>query len=284
MARPLRLHMPNGIYHVMCRGNAKQDIFVDDEDRMRWLVMLGSACDRFGVRCLVYCQMKNHYHGLLQAGLLPLSRMMQQLNSPYCQWFNRKHGRVGHVLQGRYKAILVDSNIYFLQAARYILRNPVVEGWVDEPMKWPWSSHRATAGLEEPPPFLAVDSVWGHFAQIAAASVQQQFAAFMDHAEDDGYPGGPLVCGSEAFQRRANVLLEAHRDNDDFVYAERFAGRPPLESLFTSAADSFSRDLAMAEAFLRYAYTLREIAAATGSKPATVWRHIRGVRSRSSHD
>jgi putative transposase len=102
--------MPNGIYHVMCRGNAKQDIFVDDEDRMRWLVMLGSACDRFGVRCLVYCQMKNHYHGLLQAGLLPLSRMMQQLNSPYCQWFNRKHGRVGHVLQGRYKAILVDSN------------------------------------------------------------------------------------------------------------------------------------------------------------------------------
>lgn len=95
--------------------------------------------------------------------------------------------------------------------------------------------------------------------------------AFMDHAEDDGHPGGPLVCGFEAFQQSANVLLEAHRDNRDFVYAERFGGRPPLESLFTSAADSLSRDLAMAEAFLRYAYTLREIAAATGSKPATVW-------------
>jgi hypothetical protein len=76
----------------------------------------------------------------------------------------------------------------------------------------------------------------------------------------------------------ATVLLEAHRDNGDFVYAERFAGRPPLESLFTSAADSFSRDLAMAEAFLRYAYTLREIAAAIGSKPATVWRQTAALQ------
>jgi putative transposase len=263
----------------MSRGNAKQDIFIDDDDRRRFLDLLGDASDRFGVRCPVYCQMKNHYHALLQAGNLPLSRMMQQLNSTYCQWFNRKHNRVGHVLQGRYKAILVDNDVYFLRAARYILRNPVEERWVDEPVKWPWSSYRATAGLEEPPPFLAVDSVWGRFAEIAAAPPQRQFAAFMAHAENDDYPGGPLVCGSESFQRRVNELLEAHRGNDDFVYAERFAGRPPLQTLFENAGDAVSSDRAMAQAFLRYAYTVREIAEAVGRKPATVWAHIRRVRS-----
>jgi putative transposase len=267
----------------MSRGNAKQDIFIDDDDRLRFLDLLGSACDRFAVQCQVYCQMKNHYHALLQAGELPLSRMMQQLNSPYCQRFNRKHGRIGHVLHGRFTGILVDSDIYFLRAARYILRNPVAEGWVADPVEWPWSSYRATVGLEEPPPFLAVGSLWGHFAEIAAASAQVQLAAFMAHAEDD-YRPGPLVCGSEAFQRRANALLEAHRDNDDFVHAERFAGRPSLESLLAGAQDSVSRDAAMREAFLKHAYTLREIARAVGSKPATVWRHIHvgGVRSRSS--
>ncbi len=269
----------------MSRGNDRRDIFLDDEDRERFLELLGSTCDRFGVRCPVYCLMGNHYHALLQPHDLPLSRMMQQLNSSYCQWFNRKHHRVGHVLQGRFKALLVDSGVYFLRAARYILRNPVVERWVAQPVDWKWSSYRATAGLTRAPAFLAVESLWGQFAELVVASAQVQFAAFVsDGSDDDDYPGGPLVCGSETFQRHVNSLLEAHRANGDFSYAERFAGRPPLEALVRSADNAPAIDAAMSEAFYRYAYTLREIAGAVGSTPATVWRHVRlatGVRIRS---
>jgi REP-associated tyrosine transposase len=281
MARPLRLHIPGAIYHVMSRGNAKQDIFLDDIDRERFLALLGDSCDRFGVRCLTYCLMGNHYHALLQPQELTLSRMMQQLNSTYCQWFNRRHGRVGHVLQGRFKALLVDYDVYLLRAVRYILRNPLADARVANPGHWKWSSYRAIAGLEHAPAFLHVDSILAMFTETTAATAQQQFERFVAHTEDDGYPGGPFVYGSNAFKMRVNALLEPNRANSDFVYRERFAGRPPLHTLFLNVYNRSSMDSAMRDAYLQYAYTLREIADLAGCSHAAVWSRVHGVNSRT---
>ena len=158
MARPLRVHIPGVLYHVMSRGNARQQIFLDADDYARFLTRLTVTSARFGVRCRAYCLMVTHFHLLLEPNLFPLSRMMQQLNSSYSQSFNRRHERVGHVLQGRFKSPMIDGDDYVRRVLRYIALNPVRAGLVAHPAEWPWSSYRATAGLETRPSFLITGS------------------------------------------------------------------------------------------------------------------------------
>lgn len=279
------------LYHVSSRGNAKQAIFTDDTDYRRFLDLLAIMTRRFRVRCPSYCLIWNHVHLLLQPYDFTISRLMQQLNSAYCQWFNQRHRRVGHVLQGRFKASMVDSHVYFLRALRYIVRNPVEAGRVRHPADWAWSSYRATAGLEPAPEFLDVDRVW-RALDADPGRARQQFAAFAESRADDDLPDGSFVIGSAAFARRFAPMLRRHRDNVDFVRAERFAARPPLRELFPETNSGAAFDLAARRAFCEHAYTLREISAHVGRPQATVWSRIQraaaagadeaGVRSRSS--
>lgn len=271
MARPLRLHIPQAFYHVLSRGNAKQAIFVGDADYEQFLDLLSTTSSRFGVRCHAYCLMSNHFHLLLQPDASPLSPMMQQLNSAYSQSFNRRHDRVGHVLQGRFKALLVDRDDYFLQLVRYISLNPVEAGVVDEPRAWRWSSYRATAGLTEAPTFLVRDDVWRMFAS-SNDEAQRRFVAFVDAGRGQlSLLSEAIAFGSAAFKALVGAVLEPHREVRAFPRRERFAVRPALETLFVQSHDSASRRQAMAEAYWRHGYTLREIAAHVGLHESTVW-------------
>ena len=114
MARPLRLELAGGIYHVNSRGDGRENIYLSDADRIGWLEVLGEVCQRFNWVCHAWCQMTNHYHLLIETPEANLARGMRQLNGVYTQRFNRVHGRVGHVFQGRYKAILVERDSYLL--------------------------------------------------------------------------------------------------------------------------------------------------------------------------
>jgi REP element-mobilizing transposase RayT len=109
MTRPLRLEYPGGVYHVTSRGNARQRIYASDTDRQGFLAILASVVNRAHWLCHAYCLMDNHYHRLIETPEANLSRGMRQLNGIYTQWFNRTHHRVGHLFQGRYKAIVVDK-------------------------------------------------------------------------------------------------------------------------------------------------------------------------------
>ena len=222
--------------------------------------------------------MRNHYHAIFQPGEVPLSRMMQQLNSTYCQWWNRRHNRVGHVLQGRFAAYLVDTHVYFLRAVRYVLRNPIKQQLISDPAEWRWSSYRATVGLETTPAFLHLDTVWSMFTPTPAAPARLQFVEFVAAADDDAYPAGPLLYGADEFKNHVSALVFPHRKNPDFVCAERFAVRPPLAALLADARHRAVRAAAMRDAFLVYAYTLREIANAVGLTPSAVWRQIQLAR------
>jgi REP-associated tyrosine transposase len=275
MARPLRVHLPGALYHVMSRGNARQDIFLDDDDRARFLDRLAVTCARFCIRCHAYCLMRNHYHLVLEPSALPLSRMMQQLNSSYSQWFNRRHSRVGHVLQGRYKGLVLDDESYLRRVVRYIALNPVRGALVETPGQWRWSSYRATAGLEAPPAFLSLDRVW-HSFDIDGISPQQRFADFVTAAPcRQGPPQtASMVYGSEAFTERIDVVMAPQRGTRDLLYAERFACRPTLDRLFADAGDAAALDRAMHGAFARHAYTLSEIGQFVGRPAPTVWRRI----------
>ena len=114
MARPLRLEFPGAVYHVTSRGDRREPIFEDDSDRNAFLTVVAQAMERFDAVVLAYCLMGNHYHLVIQTRAGNLSRLMQQLNGVYTQTYNRRHNKVGHLFQGRFKGILVDENAYLV--------------------------------------------------------------------------------------------------------------------------------------------------------------------------
>ncbi|HAD05321.1 MAG TPA: transposase [Desulfuromonas sp.] len=148
MARKPRIHAPGAIYHVILRGNDRQDIFSDDKDRYRFYEILQKSCERFRHRIHAFCLMTNHLHLEIQVGDIPLSRIMQNVSLRYTQWFNWRHKKSGHVFQGRYKAVMVDADAYLLELAAYIHLNPVRARIADRPEDHRWSSHRAYLGKE----------------------------------------------------------------------------------------------------------------------------------------
>jgi REP element-mobilizing transposase RayT len=143
MSRPLRIELSGGVYHVTSRGGGREAIYWSDVDREAWLALLGRVCERFNWVCHAYCQMSNHYHLVLETPEGNLAQGMRQLNGVYTQTINRSRQRVGHVFQGRYKAILVEKDSYLLELARYVVLNPVRAGMVSDAGDWPWSSYPA---------------------------------------------------------------------------------------------------------------------------------------------
>ena len=142
MARPIRIESAGALYHVIVRGNERKAVFRDDGDRNDYLGRLGHYGEKFGFRLLAYCLMDNHVHLAIETGKAPLSRIMAGLQSSYTQYFNRRHKRVGHLFQGRYKAFLIQRDRYALALLRYIHENPVKAGIVASPQEYRWSSDR----------------------------------------------------------------------------------------------------------------------------------------------
>lgn len=178
MPRPLRIQAP-GIYHVTCRGNRRQPIFTDDDDRGRYLALLGAVSRKLGWRCLAYCLMSNHVHLVLDVPDQTLSRGMQLLSGRYAQAYNRRHGWIGHLFQGRFHSVVVEEEGYSLELTRYVVLNPKRAGAVARAVDWRWSSHRALLGKERAPAFL--DAGWtlrqfGHNLRRARAA----YAAFVE--------------------------------------------------------------------------------------------------------
>lgn len=163
MARRSRVEFPGAIHHVTGRGNAGRRIYRGDADRQRFLEMLAHVTRRRGWFCHAYCLMDNHYHLLVETAEGGLGVGMQWLNGAYAQGFNRSGGRSGHLFQGRYHATLVGRDAHLLEAARYVVLNPVRASLCDGADDWEWSSYRGTAGDETPAPALTTALVLSQF-------------------------------------------------------------------------------------------------------------------------
>lgn len=164
MARPLRIEYEGATYHVLSRGNEKKDIFTTNKDREKFLEYVENAHKKLGLIVHSYSLMNNHYHFLLETPLANLSRCMQLINSSYTAYFNTKKRRVGHLFQGRYKAILLQKESYLLELSRYIHLNPVKAKLTDQPENYPWSSYRYYCNKNCPKPsFLETSFVLDFF-------------------------------------------------------------------------------------------------------------------------
>jgi len=262
MARPLRIQFEGALYHVTSRGNARQDIFLDDEDRSAFLEVLGEAVTRYGWICHGYCLMSNHFHLLIETPSPNLSRGMQFLNGVYTQKFNRHHRRFGHVLQGRYKAILVEKESHLLELARYIVLNPVRAGAARSAKDWPWSSYRATSGQADAPGFLATDWILSQFDSQRERAVRA-YRKFVRQGRGvevwESLRAGCLL-GTEAFVEAIRPALLEQPLNQNVLRKEHDAARPTLEKLFANVTSKADRDARIHEAVRLHHYKLQEVA------------------------
>ncbi len=279
MARPLRIEFAGALYHVTSRGNARQPIFLTDNDRQEWLLLLAKVLARYHWRCHAYCLMDNHYHLLVETLEPTLAVGMRQLNGVYTQQFNRRHGRVGHVFQGRYKAIVVEKDAYLLELCRYVVLNPVRARLVKDPGQWAWSSYRATAGHAAKPSWLTTDWVWAQFGRQRSAA-QRRYRSFVLDGRQRASPWeqlrGQIYLGSESFCER----LARNESLGEISRQQRQPVRPTLRHVFTSGG---SRRQQLLQAYRDYGYRMREIADHLGVHYATVSRWLREGEERLSN-
>lgn len=277
MARPLRLAFPGALYHVTARGNWRQPIFEDDADRERFLMVFGSAITRYHVLCHAYCLMGNHYHLLLETLEANLSLAMRQLNGVYSQAFARRHGRPGHVLQGRFHAQVVDKDTYLREVCRYIVLNPVRAGLVAHPGQWPWSSYRATAGEAPVPACLMVNWVLSLGDAPSRARAEHRYRQFVEAGLVEGANplerfNSELVVGDAEFRAHLRRRAPDVAIPVEVPRAQRFAMRPSLPALFAGLGSRGDRDTRCILAVREHGYTMKEVAESLGLHYATVSR------------
>lgn len=262
MARPLRIEFAGALYHVTSRGNAREPIFLDDGDRHAFLERLAEVVDRHRWLCHAYCLMTNHYHLLVETPAADLSRGMHLLNGVYSQRFNVRHERVGHVLQGRFTAILVERESHHFELARYVVLNPVRAGIVRAPEEYRWSSLRATVGLDPAPPWLATGALLVGFGSRA------RYLAFVRAGIGLASPWTRLrgvLLGSDEFVARLAPRIDPKAAEAEIPRDQRLGSRPSLESLFPPAVCSNRR--------LRNA-RIRDLARSGRFSVAEVGRHL----------
>lgn len=267
MARPLRIAIPGGLYHVISRGNDRQFVYLDDPDRTIFLELLAATVDRYRLLCHSYCLMGNHHHLLLETPLANLSLAMRQLNGRYAQRFNRRYGRCGHVFQARFRAILIQKESHLLRTARYIVRNPVRAGMCDEPGQWRWSSYNALAGLIAAPPYLCTDELLSQFARSRRAA-QARYRSFVAEGSDEA------LMDEVRGERFGDEAFLKVRYADDRQLEE--VPRAQLEPLRRPLAEIFAVEQApVAVAYRDHGYSLREIGEHLSCHYSTVSRRLR---------
>lgn len=280
MTRPLRLEFAGAIYHITARGDRREDIFFQDEDRTDFLNILSQVCSRFNWVVHAYCLMTNHYHLVVETVDGNLARGMRQLNGVYTQLINRKHHLVGHLFQGRYKAILVQKEAYLLELSRYVVLNPVRANMVTDPAEWHWSNYRTVIAEKSEKEWLDSDwllSQFGHDRQTAIKAYRRFVLSGINMASPLLQARHQVLLGDESFVTK----YQDGSKNDqlrDISKAQRKTLAPEL-TVFQQMYPN--RDEAMARAYLSGAYTMKEIALHFGCHYMTVSRSVKSYEQKA---
>jgi putative transposase len=244
MARPLRIELAGGLYHVMSRGNERRAIVRDDADRQRRLDWLRRTVETYGWRLHAFVLMSNHEHLFVETPEPNLSAGLHLLNGSYTGYFNLRHRRAGHLFQGRFKAHLVEEEGYFTEISRYIHLNPVRAKLVAKPEQWRWSSYpgyrSSRAGLE----WVTYERVLGEFGGTATEA-RQRYRRFVEAGvtEPPRSPWknalGGVLLGSEAFAIRVRLLLGNRQTDLEVPQLQRLRARPSLQRIVAVVAEHF---------------------------------------------
>jgi putative transposase len=296
MARPLRIEFPGAFYHVTSRGNERKAVFKSQRDREKFLAYLESATERYGAAIHVYCLMDNHYHLLIETPLGNLSKVMHHINSAYTMYFNTKRKRSGHLLQGRYKAILVDADEYSKELSRYIHLNPVRAGMETGPDDYKWSSCRYYTRKRKAPSWLQRDFILGYFGKRQAVAMKK-YQAFLEAVMDKEY-SDPLaerlhavILGSQDFIEDIKTAFLSDRKPDrDLPDLKEAPGKTEIAEIEKAVARVLKNDPKLArqvKLYFCHRYTglkLREIGKRFGISESGVTQASRRVALKAETD
>ena len=296
MARPLRIEFPGAFYHVTSRGNERKAIFKSLRDREKFLSYLESATERYGAVIHVYCQMDNHYHLLLETPLGNLSKIMQHINGAYTNYFNTKRERSGHLLQGRYKAIVVEADEYAKELSRYIHLNPVRAGMVKIPEEYEWSSCRYYTVRRKAPDWLQRDFILGYFDTKPTAAMKI-YRSFVNSLTDQEYASplselshSVILGGREFVAEIKDRFLKGKQPDRELPALRDIRNRPgldDLEQVVNSLLRSDDKLARQVKLYLCHRYSgkkLREIADRFGISESGVTQASRRIRIKQKND
>lgn len=279
MTRPVRIEFAGALYHVTSRGDRGEAIYEDDSDRIQFLEILGEVITTFNWTCHAYCQMGNHYHLVIETPDGNLSKGMRQLNGVYTQASNRRHGRLGHLFQGRYKAILVDGDAYLLELSRYVVLNPVRAGMVAHPRDWRWSSYLDMVGERSPPAWLTTDGVLTEFASERREAVRRYIEFVLEGIGEESIwrdLAHQIYLGDETFVKRMQAKCEGLSKTVGVPKAQK---RPPARPLEEWASRYEDRNEGIVAAYATGEYSYQQIADFFGLHFTTIGKILRKARA-----
>lgn len=293
MARKPRIDAVGALYHVITRGNNRQALFRNDGDRDRYLAILGQAQRHFALRIYAYTLMPNHVHILLELTKGKLAKCMQVIQQRYAQYINRKYRRVGHVYQGRYRAIVCERDPYLVALVRYLHLNPVRAGLARDPAEYVWSSHLAYLGRRAAPVILTTSVVLGAFdANVPRA--RRAYARFVGEALEAGHVPEfyavqeQQILGSDRFSEEISTSRQklnrgrgkASLRLDDLMARVSRVTRVPLAVIKGRSRTGYvyrARALLCFVAISLAGIPARKVAAALGRDPSNITRAVAWV-------
>lgn len=265
----------------MARANDERLLFVDNDDRYAFLELMHETREIFDIVWQMFVLMKSHFHAKVWTPHGNISAAMKHLLSKYAQRWNRRHGRHGQLLRGRFKSPLIEDGNYALTVVRYIALNPVKANYVANACDWPWSSHRALCGLEPAPAFLDVDWLRSCFDGATLQDCQRQYRSYVDETANDPVAElDQVFTGSAdgAFAVRELIGRRMHGIRVPRSY--RALARPPLDRLFPDIDENLEgRNHMILRAQVVYGYTQAEIARGLSLHPNTISKITRKVRT-----
>jgi len=235
MVRQLRVEFENAFYHITSRGNLRDKIFYDDADRERFLKILSRTKERYGFLLHAYALMDNHYHLLMETPKANLSQIMQNINTSYTVYINRKYQRSGHLLQGRFKGIIVDKDRYLVALSRYIHLNPVRAKLVKRPLNYPWTSYRAFIDQRVENSLVDIGDTLSYFSKRSNRAVR----CYREFVEaDEGRDENPFakleagfLLGDGAFKAKVLRLIEWIKVDEEIPQAKRLQKRASIDAV-----------------------------------------------------
>ena len=291
MARPVRIDTSNGIYHVTSRGLDRQPIVRDDGDRQKWTELLDRVATRRGWRVFAWALMDNHWHAFLRVPHGDLSPGMHDLNAGYASAFNRRHGRCGHLFQGRFKGILVEERYHYWELSRYIHLNPVRAGLVADAAAFPWGSCRFYFNRRGAPDWLEWEAILAEHGRGLRAA-RRAYRAFLQ-AGVTAPPESPLteatastLLGSCDFVDRMREWLQDRLPDRDVPAARELRANRRIEEVVEAVCASYGvaadhvlrRGRRRNQARLAAVYLCRSL---TGASVRAIGLHFGGVNGQA---
>ncbi len=246
MARAWRIEYEGALYHVFSRGNQKQNIVIDDDDRKLFLATAGEMVERFEIDLFAYVLMDNHYHLLLRTNRANLCRSMQWFGATYTKRFNLRHNRSGHLFQGRFKNMLVQNDAYLLQLTYYIHRNPLRAGMVQRIADYKWSSYRAYAYGNRHQNWLNINEILSQFTNVkdrhqAYRGYIQKYYKEEQRVWQDLRHG--IFVGTEKFVKKIKMRHLPDKPHAELPHQKRVTNDVKIESVLSRAADILKCDM-----------------------------------------